>query len=1211
MQAIFNVIGELLESKLEDSSYGYRLNVTDKKSNNIFEDWREKYPEFRNTILNKLREPEIKYYICCDIKGYYDNIKKDTLKTQLRSVIDDDHVFSLLVSIIDSYSFNDEASGLGLPQGPAYARALANLYLNAFDQEIRGRANYYYRYVDDFFILFDDRSKASEAMEWVVSRLENLGLELSDSLKKEATIIDSNDESILQNKIDSVRYGLFEDFKFIPILSKQEIQSFYDAIIQKTYAANEKNKEIPTLIYFGTSPNIDDERKNLIVDIVEELSREDRFFPKNIGRLFSRLLDIYKSLERDFIPFFSSLEEIDKTYFLLALYGKYKANHDEYSEKLKEILIISIKSNNKYFLGFGLMICFKNKSLIDVFVDVELMTEITSSKSVFLVSKGYRSIGYFKETGAVQRIIDNHIKAKSNYLIKKSLLSGMQNINNRTEQDNELIKRILSNNCHLIHSECCRIISLIKIKNVFLDSLIKFIENEKPLYTTFISDLLGKTIKNEYKNSDPRNLDNLKLLFNNQPIEIQNIIKQVISRVKNSYNSEIITCTDKCTLIDSYNDCSYYRSADNETHKEIMQFQDAAWYDDLNTQIEQLQEMSIIPETSILYYSAKSFVILSSKVTGSYQDISDFNFSIDNNNECFNLFLLINNIYKKSSKYYKITGKIPLIDAGNIKIIDTDFNIVFLKKGKDLSSQYFCGNENIDSSKHENIAKLLYDLIFSLLFQSVKTKLDNFTKASTPKVGIQLYINYLLQRLKRGNISVGRVNYLCGLIEKEDMADERKLSFNFFGEKLKSNISKKSDMRINWKGITDGTVELYENIAVTYQKIDFANIQAKNRLFLNKSFPSNLQTLSKDVININLNLDYILSDFKNEFYFNYFQLLNLYGVYCLEIHTLFKWFLNNRKGIGTIPECINNVEYDGFSFQLLKEELSSINRLIKVFQSNENDVFETVYSLKEMGTLCLFAYFNHEVKENKIVLIKTKRKRDANLATLLMKLNLDVEKGIYDFVLRTNESLKNNYKQPDISFGDFNQKRKSIINGLLLASILVKKCGIKRVWRKYKLSFNYKYFELASFWSKIEKKVAISKTSGNPYTDTSYYYERSGKLYCESKKGDIFNVVISNKRITTICKNLKTGKLFGFRTSSIYSYRSKVIMLFVGCLFLVLRITYLSNQYHSPLMGSLLWFIRFFFLYIINLIFKEFIGNVSDWSQSLSNFISHRKGNKS
>ena len=59
VQAIFNVIGGILESNFENSSYGYRLNVNNKNSYNIFEDWRDKYPSFRNNVLNKLREPDI------------------------------------------------------------------------------------------------------------------------------------------------------------------------------------------------------------------------------------------------------------------------------------------------------------------------------------------------------------------------------------------------------------------------------------------------------------------------------------------------------------------------------------------------------------------------------------------------------------------------------------------------------------------------------------------------------------------------------------------------------------------------------------------------------------------------------------------------------------------------------------------------------------------------------------------------------------------------------------------------------------------------------------------------------------------------------------------------------------------------------------------------------------------------------------------------
>ncbi|MFA7288364.1 MAG: reverse transcriptase domain-containing protein [Melioribacteraceae bacterium] len=1162
IQSIFNVIGEILEYHFEDNSYGYRLNVKDKKSNNIFEDWRDKYPDFRNTILNKLREPEIKYYICCDLKGYYDNINKDLLKTQLRSIINDDYIFSLLKQIIDAYSFNEnENLNLGLPQGPAYARALSNLYLNKFDQEIIEKANYYYRYVDDFFILLDDIDHAKEIMEWIVSRLGDLGLRLSDG-DKEANIIDSNDESILQDKIDSVRYGLFEDFKFLPNLSKQQIQSFYDTIIKKTFNANDKNKEIPTLIYFSTSPNIDDQRKRLIIDIIEELAKENSFFPKKVKKIFPPLLDLYESLKQDIIPFFNVLEETDKAFFLLALYKKYLDYPVEYVEKLKQVLQVSLASENIYFLGFGLTIYSRNKELVNLSITPELIVKINSYNSVFLENKLYRIINYFDAQSNIQTEIDIHFKSITNYQIKKGFLSGIRNANNITEQDNELIQRILSSNCHLLHSECCRIISLIRTKQPILESLVKFIEREKPKYNTFISDLFGKRMYEENRLSDDRKLSNLMLLFKDQCIEIVNIIAQIQSRVKNTYSPLTLSYLENYNQLESYNDCSYYVSnKEANIYREIIPFKDGKWYENLKLEVDQLCENVLIPRTVIDCVSAQSIVILSSDVNISYKRINDFSFSVNNSKECYNIFCLINNIYKKAYNYFTITGKIPLIEHDNIKIVDDHFNIVFLKKGKDIPSQYFCGNENVDSSKPENIIKLLFNFMFTLLFQNTRTMLDQFTDQIRPKIGIQLFIDYLLKRLKNGDISVERLSYLNNLIEKENVEDTKSLSFIYYCEKIKSNLFKNCEHNINWKGIVNGMVELYQDFTVTYPKINFRLVSYKNGLFLNKKYPSNLNALSKIVININYNLMDILDAYRNEFYLNSFQLLNLFGAYSLELHSLYKILLLDRKKIRQLSEKITSIDYGALSLHLLKNEIQSINRLLKVFISTENYVFKnsSIYTLKEMGILCLLVNLDYRVINNKIIISKCVRRQDEDLVDLFINLNPKIEEYMYRLVLLMNDSLKNSYKQPDIPLGELKITEESIIESLFLINKFRKRWRIKRGSSKYRLALDNKHFVLINTLNRGRKEVPVLITSNNPFTDTSYLYEKNGNLWYESKKRNIFNIIVPNQRITLLHEKLKDGKIFGYKYSLNYHDKRMLILDFLILILLAVLYAYLTT----------------------------------------------------
>ena len=132
VQAIFNEVAPLVESEFQPTSYGYRWNTDPVSTYRIFEDWREAYPRFRSEIMAALERHPSGFYICCDIKGYYDHVDHGILLEQLRKFVPDEYILRTIERTIGAYTFPN-GGARGLPQGPAYARLLANLYLNDFD----------------------------------------------------------------------------------------------------------------------------------------------------------------------------------------------------------------------------------------------------------------------------------------------------------------------------------------------------------------------------------------------------------------------------------------------------------------------------------------------------------------------------------------------------------------------------------------------------------------------------------------------------------------------------------------------------------------------------------------------------------------------------------------------------------------------------------------------------------------------------------------------------------------------------------------------------------------------------------------------------------------------------------------------------------------------------------------------------------------------
>jgi len=79
IQTVFDVIAPNIESILQPCTYGYRWNLDVQEPYRIFEDWRDSYPRFRGEIMSAIQRNTMGYHICCDIKGYYDQVGHDIL----------------------------------------------------------------------------------------------------------------------------------------------------------------------------------------------------------------------------------------------------------------------------------------------------------------------------------------------------------------------------------------------------------------------------------------------------------------------------------------------------------------------------------------------------------------------------------------------------------------------------------------------------------------------------------------------------------------------------------------------------------------------------------------------------------------------------------------------------------------------------------------------------------------------------------------------------------------------------------------------------------------------------------------------------------------------------------------------------------------------------------------------------------------------------
>jgi RNA-directed DNA polymerase len=167
------VMEPIFENEFLDSSYGFRPGRGCKDA------LREVYRHLGDGYVWVV--PAILRPVDADIKGYFDNIPTDRLKSRVEERISDGRLLSLL----DSFLKQDIIRGLerwtptaGTPQGSVISPLLANIYLHPLDATMREQGYRMVRYADDFVILCPTEAEAQAALAIVKAWMEENGLTL-------------------------------------------------------------------------------------------------------------------------------------------------------------------------------------------------------------------------------------------------------------------------------------------------------------------------------------------------------------------------------------------------------------------------------------------------------------------------------------------------------------------------------------------------------------------------------------------------------------------------------------------------------------------------------------------------------------------------------------------------------------------------------------------------------------------------------------------------------------------------------------------------------------------------------------------------------------------------------------------------------------------------------------------------------------------------
>ena len=153
-QGLHDLLSPIFEKQFHPNSYGYRK--------------RRSAIQAISRATHLIRAHEKHHVVDLDLSRCFDTLDHQLMMDSVRQRIRDRSILGLIKQFLESgamVSGNWQASEKGSPQGGVISPLLANIYLNAFDQEMAERGHQLVRYADDILILCGSESAAQHAYQ--------------------------------------------------------------------------------------------------------------------------------------------------------------------------------------------------------------------------------------------------------------------------------------------------------------------------------------------------------------------------------------------------------------------------------------------------------------------------------------------------------------------------------------------------------------------------------------------------------------------------------------------------------------------------------------------------------------------------------------------------------------------------------------------------------------------------------------------------------------------------------------------------------------------------------------------------------------------------------------------------------------------------------------------------------------------------------------
>lgn len=160
-QALLDILQPIFDPDFHPSSYGYRPGRSCQQA------------VAKATMF--MRRYGLKHVVDMDLSKCFDKLDHSLILSSIRRRVTDGSVLALVKMFLTGGVMIDgawEATELGSPQGGVVSPLIANIYLDAFDQEMMRRGHRIVRYADDILILCRSAAGARHAMSVATEILE-------------------------------------------------------------------------------------------------------------------------------------------------------------------------------------------------------------------------------------------------------------------------------------------------------------------------------------------------------------------------------------------------------------------------------------------------------------------------------------------------------------------------------------------------------------------------------------------------------------------------------------------------------------------------------------------------------------------------------------------------------------------------------------------------------------------------------------------------------------------------------------------------------------------------------------------------------------------------------------------------------------------------------------------------------------------------------